>query len=86
MGSETYTFGAENVYVLGAKRIRFGRETYTSCLRNVYVLAVKRIRFGCETYTSWTKELWVKEGSVRRCERLGEDLGYQALPSGRRFA
>ena len=38
MRSETYTFGAENVYVLGAKRIRFGRETYTFLLRNVYVL------------------------------------------------
>lgn len=38
MGSETYTFGAENVYVLTGKRIRLGRETYTFWLRNVYVL------------------------------------------------
>ena len=30
MVSEMYALGAENVYVLGAKRIRLGRETYTS--------------------------------------------------------
>lgn len=41
---ETYTFRAQNVYVLRRKRIRFGVKRYTFRSQNVYPSLRKRIR------------------------------------------
>ena len=41
---KTYTFRAQDVYVLHSKRIRFRRKTYTFCPPNVYVRTRKGIR------------------------------------------
>ena len=41
---KTYTFHAQDVYVLSSKRIRFHRKTYTFCPRNVYVSLVEGLR------------------------------------------
>jgi len=76
---KTYTFHAQDVYVLRSKRIRFHRQTYTFCSRYVYVLMRRGIRSARATDEAGT----LSEGESRvKAQALGERRSGSACRRG----